>query len=369
MLSRDRNGYTAAQVEAALHAPARVMAFRYELYDKTGGFKRHLSSVLSGVVEYNALAEIKRTAKFELEDTGGVDFLTDRIKPVARLRMTGGGWVEWPLGMFMMATAPRRVDGTGRVYRGVEAYDLAQILVDDKVTTRYTVSAGANVVEEVRALLEGAGITVHNITRSSKTLPAPRDWDRGTSKLTIINDLLRLIVYDDLHFDGDGTAIVRPYVSPDQRASEYTYKADGKSVVFPDAEQSLDLWGVPNHWVLVVSESDTDVMVSEYTNANANSPTSTTNLGRTIVHTETVDADSQASLDEMVRRKAFEDSQVYDTVQMGTAVMPFHAHRDVFTLDYSPLTSAAVKYEEVMWAFELNAKARMKHIIRRIVTV
>lgn len=367
MLSLDRYGFTAQQVRDALHAPRREMRFRYELWGKDGAFKRHLTNVLGAVVEYNALAEIKRTAKIEMRDTGDIDFLTDRIKPVAQLRMSTG-WVEWPLGLFMLSTSPRLASGTGVVTRSVEAYDLAQILVDDAVTTRYTASAGANVIEEVRSLMNGAGITAHNLVASSNTLPAARDWAVGTSKITIINDLLRAIVYDDLHFDAEGTAIAKPYVTPEQRASEYTYAADAQSVLFPDAEQGLDLWRVPNRWVLVVSESDVEVMRAEYTNTNPKSPTSTVNLGRTITRVETVDADSQASLNAMVERRAFEDSQVYETVQIGTAIMPMHAHRDVITLDYAEL-APPTRYEEIMWAFELRAEGRMKHILRRIVSV
>lgn len=368
MLSLNRGGFTTDQVINALHAASRVMAFRYELYDKTGAFKKHLTCIMGGVVEYNALADIKRTAKFEIRDDGDIDFLSDRIIAVARLRMPDGSWVEWPLGKFMLSTAPRQTVGANVVTRSVEAYDLALILRDDKIAERYTAPAGANVISTVKTLLEGAGIMDHNLAASSKTLPASRDWPPGTPKLEIVNALLAAIVYDELHFDAAGTAIARPYVNPDQRASEYTYRADGQSVLFPDAEQGLDLWGVPNRWVLVVSESDMEVLRAEYTNEAASSPTSTVNLGRTITRVETVDADSQASLEAMAQRMAFEDSQVYETVQMGTAVMPMHAHRDVVTLDYADLAPSAT-YEEIMWGFELKAGARMKHIIRRIVAV
>jgi hypothetical protein len=255
------------------------------------------------------------------------------------------------------------------VTRNVEAYDLGQILLDDCVTTRYTVASGANVIAEVKSLLTGAGITATNLTPSSKTLPAARDWDPGTPKLEIINDLLHAIAYDDLWFDGDGVAVAAPYVSPAQRASAYTYRDDGQSVMFPEVEQSLDLWNVPNRWVRYVSESDVVTMRSEYTNSSASSPTSTVSRGRTITSVASADAVDQASLDAIVQRAAFESSQVYEVVQLATAVMPMHAHRDVLTMTYSGMDIPAQTYEEIAWGFELKAGANMKHAIRRIVTV
>jgi len=369
MLDRARNGYTGAQVEAALHASRRRIRFRYELYSKSGAFKAHLKNVRGGSVEYNAGADIKRTAKFEWVDTTEVDYLSDRVKPICRVGV-GSGWAEFPLGLFLLSTTPRTLtEGSRAVMRTVEAYDLAKILVDDRVTTRYTVPAGAEYIAKVRELLEGAGITAHNLTPSTKTLPAARDWDPGTSKLEIINDLLRAIVYHDLWFDENGVAVAAPYISPAEKASEYTYKNDNRSVLLPDAEQLLDLWSVPNKWVLTVSESDMEVLRSEYTNTNPNSPTSTVSRGRTIVRYETVDAESQAALDAMVERMAFEDSQVYETFQLGTAVMPFHSHMDVLTLEFTDMSIPATRYEEVFWGFELKAGSAMKHIVRRIVTV
>lgn len=369
MLKLERNGYTAAQVRAALHAANRVLSFRYELFDKNGVFKKHLTDVLSATVEYNALAAIKCTAKFEILDSAGVDWLNDRIKPWARLRMQDGGWAEWPLGMFLLTTMPRAADSSGVVTRSIEAYDLAQILADDRVTDRYEVAAGANVIAEVRDLLDSAGIAAQNLTGSSKELPGARSWDPGTSKLQIINDLLHAIAYDDLWFDENGTAVAAPYVSPVWRASAYTYQDDDQSVMFPEVEQSLDLWNVPNKWVRYVSESDVAVMRSEYTNANPDSPTSTVSRGRTIVDVESVDAVDQGTLDALVAQEAFEASQVYEVVQLTTAIMPMHSHRDVITLAYSTMEISATKYEEIAWAFELRAGATMKHALRRVVSV
>jgi hypothetical protein len=367
MLSLARNGYTEAEVKAALHAENRKIDFRYELLDKNNVKKSDLKNVLGGSIEYNALAEIKRTARFTIRDEGNINFLSDRIKPYARLKMPGG-WVEWPLGVFILSTPIRKIDSTGVIIREVEAYDQLQILKDDKVTGRYLIPTGTNFITAVKSLLDSSGITLQNLTPTTKILPVDREWDIGTPKLEIINDLLEAINYLSLWFDENGVAIAQPYVSPSERAPEYTYRTDSQSVICPEAEEEFDLFNVANRWVLVVSQPDRPVLKSIYTNENPDSPTSTINRGRIIVDFRQVDAPDQETLDALAQRLAFEASQVYQHVRFETAIMPFHSNFDVITLEYTDL-GIADKYSECSWSFEFKAGARMSHDVRRIVNV
>ncbi|MGF9909414.1 hypothetical protein [Brevibacillus porteri] len=369
MQSLARNGYTAEQVIKALHAPQRTTRFRYELLDKNNQLKAQLLCVQSAKVAYNALAQIKRTASFSMIDDNTIDFLSDRVKPYVLLRMPDGGWTEWPQGVFVLSTPPRKADDTGTIFREVEAYDLLQVLVDDKVDDRYTVLAGTNYISAVKTLLTGAGIVSQNLTATDKVLPTDRDWNPGTPKLNIVNDLLGAVNYRSLWFDENGIAVAQPYVAAGQRASEYTYRDDAHSVIFPGVQQSLDLFAVPNKWVLVVSEADRPPLVSTYINSNPASPTSTVHRGRTIVdYRESQEAADQATLDAQAERIAFEASQVYEAVEFVTAIMPMHSDMDCLTLEFSTL-GISDKYVESAWEFELKAGARMKHRIRKVVNI
>ena len=82
-----RNGYTAEEVKAVLHGPVQQWSFRYDLLTNQNKLKKRLTNVLAASVANNALAEIKRTARFSLVDDGSIDFLNDRIKPWVRLNM------------------------------------------------------------------------------------------------------------------------------------------------------------------------------------------------------------------------------------------------------------------------------------------
>jgi hypothetical protein len=365
------NGHTAAAVLAGLRGAtgSRRWTFRYDLLTSANAYIQALGSVSGCTVEQDWLADIKRSAKFTLRDTGEINFLQDRIQPWVRLHLPPYGdddWVEWPQGVFLLSTPTRSVDASGVVTREVDAYDQLQVFLDDKVEDRYTVDAGTAYTTAVSTLI---GSISTNVTVSASTLPVAKEWDPGTPKLTIVNELLSAVNYESLSFDESGVAIVRPYVSPASRAEEYTYADDKESVMLPEAGQTMDLFGVANKWVLVVSNPDQAAIVSTYTNNDPSSPTSTVARQRTITDFRTEqDAADQAALDAKVARLAFEASQVYEAVEMGTGLMPIHSGNDVVHVRYSPLAVDA-KYTEQSWSMELAAGATMAHRVRRVVVV
>jgi len=365
MQKLERGGLTAEQVKSALHSPIRRMSFRYELLDSSNRVLKELSGVTDAAVTMNSEASIQRTAKFSVEDIDGIDYLSNRIKPYARLKV-GTVYAEFPLGVFLLSSPSKSFGIT--VSRQIDAYDQVQILNDDRVTSLYRIAAGTSYVSAILGLLSGAGITNSNIATSTRTLPVDREWDGGTTKLAIVNELLSALNYKPIYFDEDGVAIGTPYVSPDQRASEYTYADDENSVIFTGSEQTEDLFNIPNQFVLVVSQPDRPVLKSVYTNTSASSPTSTVNRGRTIVSYEQVDAADQTTLDGLAKMSAFKASQVYQTISFSTALMPHHSYNDVISFN-SGMMGLNAKYEEVGWTMPLKAGARMQHTIRRVIAV
>lgn len=370
MQSLAQSGYTAAQIDAVLHGPVVTWAFRYELLDLNNKFKANLNKIKSCTVKNNAEADIKRTASFSLTDDGTINFLQDRIKPYAQLKMPDNGWAEWALGVFLLTTTPINIDATYALSRDVGAYDLLKIIIDDKVADRYVVAAGANYITTISSILTGAGLTQQNLLPSTLTLPAVMEWAPGTTKLQIINDLLGAINYKSLWMDENGIACATSYISPMDRPSEYTYSDDAQGIFFPEMVDTLDLSDVPNKWVLVVSESNRPPLVATYENHNAQSLTSYENRGnRYIVDFRTNNqAADQATLNSLILRIATEASQIFEHVDFDTGPMPIHSNDDVFTLNYSRLGLSA-KFKEVSWEFTLQSGAKMKHTIRRVVYI
>lgn len=362
----DVSGFNREEVVQALHASSRTVAFKYELLDSDNEHKDWIDGVLGCSVENNTLANIKRTAKVDVHDIGQVDWLSDRIRPWYLLWM-GNDWAEWPLGVYLLSSPEKQVRLSGSV-RQVEAYDQILILKDDKVEDRYTISQGTNYITAIGTLLDTAGVTGRHLVHTDKTLPTDRDWKPGTSKYEIIQDLLSAVNYRSMYFDSSGLAVAKPYQSPKDRPVGYEYAADRKSLLEPDVDVNFDLFDVANKWVVTVSEPDRPELTSSYTNDEPDSPTSTVNRGRTIVDVRDEDAADQEALDAKVQRLAFEASQVYEIVEMNTAIMPHHEDNELLMLTYEEAELEA-RYTEHKWSMDLKAGASMKHTLRRVVNI
>lgn len=368
---RNPNSHTEAEVLSVLRGDYgfRRFSFRYELLDAGNVYVQDLDNVTACTIDENWLADIKRTAKFSIVETGVIDYLSDRIKPHVRTFVPPYGpkdYVEHPQGVFLLSSPTRNSNAQNNVTRSVDAYDPLQVLTDDKVMTRYTVAAGTAYTAAVTTLL---GSMPKNVAPSTKTLVAAKEYEPGTTKLAIVNDLLNAINYESLSFDEDGIAIAQAYRDPQSRAEEFVYGVGQSGLVIPNVDQELDLFDVANAWTLVVSDPDRPALSSTYINSDPGSPTSTVRRQRTIVDYRTEeDAADQATLDAKVARIAFEASQVYEAIDFSSALMPIHSGNDVYRIDY-PSLAVNTKYTEQSWTLELRAGAAMKHRARRVVTV
>lgn len=372
MQAFDRAGvYSDAAVIDALTGRygTRILSFRYDRLNSLNKYIGPIETVKSCTVANNALADIKRTARFSMLDRSSIDYLKDRIRPWVRLTMPDGGLVEWPQGVFLFSTPDRVLDDIGTVSREIVGYDQLLVLQDDKVTDRYAIASGVTYTTAIATLIATVpGVTMAMVP-SALTLPAALEWEPGTAKLRILNDLLGAINYESAFFDEDGVLVCRPYQSPQTRTPGYTYDDGQATVRTGGAEQTLDLYSVPNKWVAIVSEADRAVLRAEVTNSNPASPTSTVSRGRTIVRIiDEVDAADLSTLQAKVARYAFEASQVFEGVKFTTALMPFHSNNDVLSLAI-PRLALDAKYSEQAWSMSLMVGGTMSHTVRRVVSI
>lgn len=387
----ERDGFSEAQIKLALHYPHRRLDFRYELLDKDGYKKADLYNVLSGEVSHNALATIKRTARFTLLDIPGINYLQDRIRPFVRVfvppgkmfapyfsffsqqfaaliqdaeNATATGWAEFSLGEFLLAS-PTRTESNGQLIREVEAYDGLVILNDDKFDGEYTVVAGTNYIQAVIDILTSAGINRYNLQSTDKVLSKDVVFEIGKEKLYAINELLRAINFESIHVDVNGYFTSAHYRSPEDRGSEYEYFTDSESVIFSGYTEELDTFALPNKWVIKVDRGENPPLVSSHVNDKPESILSTVSRGRNIVdYRELRDIADQETLDAYTQRIAFESTQQFGKVDFETGIMPFHDYFDVFTVHFTDLDISG-KYSETSWTMPLEVGGKMKHEIRR----
>jgi hypothetical protein len=303
-----------------------------------------------------------------IPETTEINYLSDRIQPHMEVKMPDGGWVEFPLGVFLLST-PTRHDEMNGVYREIEAYDGLVVLDEDKFISRYNISAGTKYTDAVATILRGAGITRFQISDKGDTLSSDKEFKIGTSKLQAVNELLSAINYTPIWQDANGYYVSSQYVSPADKRADYTYEDNEVSVIYNGMEEELDLSEVANTWVVTQSNPDDAPLVSRKENHSEDSPTSIENMGRTIVDFREVnDISDQATLDAYVDRIAFEDSQVFGKLKFKTALMPFHEYSDVLEVKYDAL-KVDYKFSETNWSMKLEVGGEMTHEVRRVVNV
>lgn len=356
------NGFTEATYgDTGSGAGEGAASVAYKLLDETEAVNVSLTTTAGSTNIHGAIAAFT---------------VPDLALPV---RVKSRNYVEWPLGVFLLSTPHRELLKGDVLVRPVQGYDQLQVYSDDAVSSRYEVAASASYTDAVETLL--GGVTA-DIVASTETLPAARDWDPGTTKLRIINDLLASINYRPLHFNADGRAQVKPYVSPQDQPPEWTYSDLSASVLGYNARQELDLFGVANQWIVVVSEPDQPVLSSTYTNTDPASPTSTTRRGRTITDFRSSPEGlggglgpdgnpippTQGELDAYVEKLAFEASQVYAALEFRTGLMPIHGTYDVYQITFDRMAINA-KFSEHTWSMDLRGGAFMTHRARRVVVI
>jgi hypothetical protein len=372
MLDLAIGGYNKADVINQLHAKAgvREIKFRYDLLNRHEIKIGELSGTPSGnSINFNSLAEIKRTAHFNFKETEliEIDWLNDRVQPVFILRMNDGNYIEWSLGNFLLSS-PTRKDNFG-IWREIEAYDASQILQEDKFTNRYRITGGTKYVDAISTIINSAGIRKINIISSSTTIANDKEFEIGTSKLEAINTLLTEINYTSIWVDTDGYFKSTPYILPSNREVEYQYRTNDLSIMYEGATNELDLFNVPNTWVVTATNPEKLPLVSKYTNDLLTSKTSTVNRGRVIVdYSQVNDIFDQVTLDAYTKRIAYNASQVYEKFTFETCCMPHHSYMNMLFVEYKNLEISA-KFTETDWEMELQAGGKMKHNVRKVIMI
>jgi hypothetical protein len=346
----------------------RFIEFQYDLLDKNDIYKKTLNNVIYCNIDFKSLAQIKRTAQIKLvEQDNDIDYLNDRIQPFMVVK-DGDKYFKWSLGVFML-NSPTRKEDNGLIYREIKCYDTSQVLVQDKVTNRYFIKKGTNYTTAILDVLLSAGIIKVNIVGTNKKLATDREFPVGTTKLKIINTLLKEINYYSIVADEQGYFVSKPYVLPSDRQPEYIYKTNQDSIIHNGSTETLDLFNVPNKFVVTLSNPEQTPLKSVYTNKSTESITSTARRGRTITDFRQVDniADQEA-LDNYTKRLAENASNVYGYLDFETAIMPHHSYLDCLEVEHDFL-GVKDKYIETNWSMQLHEGARMKHKIRKVVEV
>ena len=343
----------------------RNIEFRYYLLDENDNPKQpgnsstnRIWNVLSGDISYSSLGRLKSslTVKILEDELLNIDYMNDRIKPTILINDK-----EYSLGIFLISSPDRTVTSTG-VERYLTCYSKLKILDNDRVLNRYYVAAGTNVVNEVIRLL---GSNPYNISASTKITSTDREWEIGTSKLDIINDLLDVINYNTLLVDAEGIFVSYPYKLPEERTHTIEYIEGKDSIISYDMQEDFDFFDVPNIFVRYTNDVDIDPpIVATYPLQTGTEVITLDGRLPNVSAEEVSDISDYETLLAKCKRDAFNNRSVYSHLNFETAINPIHGYLDCIWVKVGDIN---YKYIETEWSFNLEVGARMKHTARRVV--
>src|SRR6478736_6357559 len=273
----------------------RFEASRVDLLTRTDGVVGPLPGVQSCSVVIDGDSLISGSGQMALRDEGqDIAWASARVQPW--INVNGK---EWPLGVFLLSAPVTEYDDTGRGWN-VTLDDKVTILDTDKIPQSYSVPAGSNIVEAVVVVINGAGEMNTQITPSDGVVSEPGlTWPAGTTRLTIVNDLLKALNYQPVRADAWGALYAGPDTDPATRPVVREF-VEGKTAIHEATfTVERDLATVPNRVIcLWQASSETEVQKAIAEDHDPNSPTSYENRGRWVTQThDNEEADSQATLD------------------------------------------------------------------------
>lgn len=339
----------------------REVDVKFYVY-RDGAIYSELYSVSPPALRMDTTAGIKMSMQGEFLANANVNWLTDTVHPTLVVDGT-----ETPLGVFLPAAARDTENETTKSIV-VELYDRCWQVRDSLTERRLFLRAGTNYVEAIKTLLVEAGVSLVLATPTTETLAEAReDWDIGSSRLEIINQLLGEINYNELWFNADGVAIVEPATVPTAANIKHTLDAtDVTSLLLPSKTSELDFYSAPNVFICVCSNADKEApLVATAVNDNPQSPLSVTRRGRRLATVIRVDnVASQRELNNYARRMRDNSVSRGEVIQVQTALHPGYGAFDVTAINYGDTVAICT---ETAWEMELRTGGTMTHTLERVV--
>lgn len=315
-------------------------------------------------VRWTGGAQIKRTLSLSCLPPENVNWLTDKV---AVIRVGSGGNTTVGLGVFCVPTHPSKTDDDGMTLMELTGYDecyaLAQLA---KVESTLTLRAGRKYVDCIREQLFAGGIDQIRVTDSTEVLPVDKAYEAGTSRYTILAELLGDINYRDLWFDGNGTAICEPWVAASVSTATHDYSAGEDSILMTAMDVDDDTFNAANVFVDLVSSADlSGDLRSESVNDNIGSPLSVQRRGMRVVSVETLDTiASQTALDTHAKNRMLQSMMSSETYTFYTdaAADGEHGLNDSLLLQRDGIGLL----EEQDWAIACVPGGRMTHTGKKV---
>lgn len=242
---------------------------------------------------------------------------------------------RFPLGTFLAQTIPTSFDGKIQTI-SVDAYTPLIELKENPVPIGYYVPENNNVMDTAYAIVRDH--VRAPVVKTSTSDKVYGDFVANTNDnwLTFTRDLIANAKYE-FSLDEIGRILFSPKQPVSSLQPVWTYTDDNSSILYPSISRDYDLYGIPNVVEVIYSQGNS-YYYTRVSNDDVNSPLSTVNRGREIIHRvtdpELVGNPTKKQIDEYARQVLEDLSSLDQTITYKHGYCPVRVG-DCVRLNYT----------------------------------
>lgn len=251
--------------------------FEYYIVDP-GTWKdaKRIDSVISSTIERTSYSETLGSATINATESLGECYIR-----IYLITIQNGVKEKHPLGTFLVQSPSTSFNGKVKNV-SMDAYTPLLELKENPIPIGYSLSKDMNIMDMAYRLVgEHARAPVVKAT-CSKTLYDDFVANTYDTWISFLSDLIANAKYI-FDLDEMGRILFAPKQELESLQPVWTYDDGNSSILYPEISANHDLYGIPNI-VEVVYSSGKDYYYARAVNDDGNSPTSTVNRGREILH-------------------------------------------------------------------------------------
>ena len=315
---------------------------------------KKIENVISSTIDRDSEAETLGSATITMSEAIGECYV--RIYLVA---IQNGKTYKVALGTFLVQTPSWSFDGKTKEI-SVDAYTPLLELKENLPPIGYSLLEGENIMNMAyRLCRERVRAPVIEAVCDTNLYD---DFVANTNDtwLTFLTDLIENAKYV-FDLDEMGRVLFLPVQETASLQPVWTYTDDNSSILYPDISLDRDLYGIPNV-VEVVYSSGKDNYYARVVNDNPNSPISTVNRGREIVHRVTNPSlygdPTENQTKEYAERLLKELSTLECTVTYSHGYCPVRVN-DCVRLNYTRSGISGVKAKVISQSIDCSAGCKV----------
>ena len=251
--------------------------FEYYIVDpSTWKDTRLLNNVKSCTIDRDYEAQTLGSASIDITESLGECYIR-----VYLVTIQNGVTEKHPLGTFLVQTPSHSFDGKATDI-SVDVYTPLLELKENSPTLGYSILKNQNIMDiAYRIVRERARAPVVE-ARSDETLYYDFVSNTDDTWLTFLSDLIANAKFE-FGLDEIGRILFLPKQDTASLQPIWTFDDGNSSILYPEISMNHDMYGIPNV-VEVIWSSDTGNYYAKVVNDDPNSPISTINRGREILH-------------------------------------------------------------------------------------